>query len=60
VIVLVRKKLKHLKYGKFLNINFKYMIHDNKDTCKVGDNILIRQSRPYSKRKTWMFCKIVT
>ena len=38
-------------YNKELVQMSKIMVHDEKEECEIGDEVLIRQSRPYSKRK---------
>lgn len=59
ITVEIRRKIKHLKYGKFLNIKSKYMAHDEKNSCKIGDDVIIQQSRSYSRRKAWSLSYIV-
>lgn len=54
VIVEVKKQIKHSKYGKILNMIFKYMAHNPGNKYKVGDMIKIKPCRPYSRRKTWI------
>jgi small subunit ribosomal protein S17 len=59
ITVEIGRKIKHLKYGKFLNIKSKYIAHDEKNACKIGDNVVIQQSRSYSRRKAWSLFHIV-
>ncbi len=33
----------------------RYMVHDPESTCIPGDKILFEKSRPFSKRKHWVF-----
>ena len=37
----------------------KYKAHDEKNECKVGDKVLIRESRPLSREKRWTVVKIL-
>lgn len=60
VIVNVRKKIKHKKYGKFLNVSCKYMVHDHNNKCCIGDTVFIAQSKPYSHKKRWIVVGIKT
>lgn len=53
VTVLVNRFVKHPKYGKFMNISKKYKVHDEKNTYKEGDRVLIEECRPISKDKTF-------
>jgi small subunit ribosomal protein S17 len=55
----VNKKVKHPKYGKYLNMSLKYLVHDEKDECCIGDIVCIQQSKPYSHKKTWKIIKIL-
>lgn len=59
VTVMVETLFKHPKYGKYVKHRKKYMAHDEKDECKVGDKVLIVESRPLSKLKRWRVCKII-
>jgi small subunit ribosomal protein S17 len=53
VIVRVERRVMHPLYKKFIRRTKKYAAHDEDNRCKVGDAVQIRESRPYSKRKTW-------
>ena len=44
----------HPVYRKYIKVSKKYMIHDEDNSVKVGDEIFIRSSRPISKKKTWV------
>lgn len=59
ISVLVSRKFKHPKYGKFINKSKKYIAHDEENTCKVGDTVKIMETRPLSKRKTWRLVEII-
>ena len=51
VVVAVERKVKHLKYGKFVNKTTKFVAHDEKNECGVGDTVKIMETRPMSKTK---------
>lgn len=53
VTVLVNRFVKHPKYGKFMNISKKYKAHDEENTYKEGDKVVIEECRPISKDKTF-------
>lgn len=53
VTVLVNRFVKHPKYGKFMNISKKYKAHDENNTYKEGDQVIIQECRPLSKDKTF-------
>ncbi|HSQ97232.1 MAG TPA: 30S ribosomal protein S17 [Rickettsiales bacterium] len=45
---------KHPIYEKYVKKQKKYMIHDEENVTKVGDLIEIMESRPLSKKKSWV------
>ena len=54
VVVLVKRRYSHPFFGKVITSSKKYHSHDEKNKFKVGDNVKIIESRPYSKMKKWM------
>jgi len=58
VLVIVVRRVMHPIYKKFINRSKKFMAHDELNSFKVGDLVKIRESRPFSKRKTWEVIKI--
>jgi len=60
ISVLVVRLVQHPVYGKYIKRSTKLMAHDEKNECAVGDVVEIRESRPLSKRKTWILNKIVS
>ncbi len=59
IVVAVERKVKHPKYGKFLNKTTKFTAHDEKNECNIGDTVLIMETRPMSKNKCWRLVEIV-
>ena len=57
VVVLVEKTKEHPKYKKRYKIRKKYKAHDGKEEFKVGDMVIIEESRPISKEKRWRVVK---
>jgi small subunit ribosomal protein S17 len=53
VVVAIEKKVKHPVYQKFIRRRAKYKAHDENNECKVGDEVLIEETRPLSKQKRW-------
>jgi small subunit ribosomal protein S17 len=53
VVVQVRRLTPHLKFKKYVRRKKKYKAHDEKNTCRVGDRVLITETRPVSKGKRW-------
>ena len=59
ITVLVERKVKHPKYGKFVKHSTKLHAHDENNQCKEGDIVTITESRPVSKMKTWKLMEVV-
>ncbi|MAH54489.1 MAG: 30S ribosomal protein S17 [Pelagibacteraceae bacterium] len=53
ITVLVKRKYIHPFYGKVITSTKKYHAHDEKNKFKIGDNVKIIESKPYSKKKRW-------
>lgn len=51
IVVLVNRYVKHPKYKKYIKRSKKYKVHDEKNEYKVGDKVIIEESRPISKDK---------
>lgn len=54
VVVEVGRFVKHPKYKKFYTISKKYHAHDEKNQFKIGDKIEIVETRPISKKKSFI------
>lgn len=59
ISVLIERKLKHPIYGKFVKRSKKFLVHDEKNECKVGDTVKITETRPLSKNKSWRVVEII-
>jgi small subunit ribosomal protein S17 len=59
ITIVVKTKQKHPIYGKFVNKTSKFMAHDEKNDCKVGDTVKIMETRPLSKSKNWRLVEII-
>ncbi|MBR1784435.1 MAG: 30S ribosomal protein S17 [Bacteroidales bacterium] len=59
IVVLVERKVKHPKYGKFVKRSTKFMAHDEKNEAGMGDTVRIMETRPLSKNKCWRLVEIV-
>ncbi len=59
IVVQVERKVKHPLYGKYVRRYSKMYAHDEENTCRTGDVVSIRQSRPLSKTKRWMLVDIL-
>ncbi len=59
ITVLVTRRMKHPKYGKFITRHKKYMAHDEKNEAHVGDTVRIMETRPLSRHKRWRLVEII-
>jgi len=59
IIVAVQTRYQHPKYGKILIKTKRYMAHDDQNTCKAGDLVLLEESAPFSKNKKWNLKEIL-
>ena len=57
VVVEVERTFKHPIYKKYIKRSKKYHAHDETDALRVGDKVIIEETRPISKLKTW---KVIT
>jgi len=59
VVVLVERLTQHPIYKKYIKKRKKFMAHDPKNLCRIGDKVKIIESRPISKRKRWQVIQIL-
>lgn len=59
VVVTIADKVQHPLYKKIINRTVKYKAHDEKNECRVGDKVLIMETRPLSKDKRWRVVEII-
>ncbi|MGA1582919.1 MAG: 30S ribosomal protein S17 [Saprospiraceae bacterium] len=59
ITVAVERRLRHPIYGKFVKKTKKFMVHDEKNECGIGDTVRIMETRPLSKNKRWRVVEIV-
>jgi len=59
IVVLIERRVKHPIYGKYVTKSSKLKAHDEKNECKIGDEVTIAETRPLSKTKSWAVDTIV-
>ncbi len=59
IVVSEIKRVKHPMYGKFVLKTKKYVAHDDKDDCKIGDTVKIMETKPISASKCWRLVEII-
>lgn len=59
ITVAVQIRYQHKKYGKTLIQTKRYLTHDENETGNPGDIVMIEETRPLSKHKSWQLKKIL-
>jgi small subunit ribosomal protein S17 len=59
ITVLVETQRRHPLYGKMVKYSKKYHAHDEKNEAKMGDTVLITQTRPLSKTVNYELTKVI-
>jgi small subunit ribosomal protein S17 len=59
VVVEVDRLVMHPLYQKYLRRRSRFMAHDEKNACKPGDRVRIRETRPLSRHKRWRIQEIL-
>ncbi len=59
ISVKVQRQVVHPKYGKIIRYNKKYLAHDEKNECSIGDQVKIMETRPLSKSKRWRLTEVI-
>jgi small subunit ribosomal protein S17 len=59
IVISEVKRVKHPMYGKFVLKTKKYVAHDEKNDCNIGDTVKIMETRPISKSKCWRMVEII-
>lgn len=60
VIVRVQRSVSHPKYDRIVRRNTKFVAHDEKGECNIGDVVKIIETRPLSKTKRWRITEVIT
>lgn len=55
----ISRLVKHSRYGKYMRSKNKFTAHDEKNEAKVGDKVLIVETRPLSKTKRWKLVSVI-
>lgn len=59
IVVRVERFAQHEKYTKIIKKFANYKVHDEKNEAKIGDKVLITETRPLSKDKRWRLIKVL-
>jgi small subunit ribosomal protein S17 len=59
IVVTVDRQIIHPLYKRVVRRASKFLVHDEKNECRVGDWIRIRETRPLSRRKRWRVVGVI-
>jgi len=59
VVVVVERLIHHPQYHKYIRRQNKFKAHDAQNACRVGDRVIIEESRPISKDKRWVVVQVL-
>lgn len=58
IVVKVKRRVQHPRYGKYITRTTKIHAHDSGNKAQMGDEVTIKESRPYSKQKCWELVEV--
>lgn len=59
IVVAVVDNVKHPLYNKIIKRTRKLKVHDEENTCKIGDRVRVMETRPLSKDKRWRLVEVI-
>ncbi|MCS5548087.1 MAG: 30S ribosomal protein S17 [SAR86 cluster bacterium] len=59
VTVSIERRLRHPLYNKYIYKTTKILVHDEEMVSKVGDIVSIQETKPISKKKSWILNKVI-
>lgn len=59
IVVEVERRVPHPKFSKIVKLTKKLYVHDEKEEAKVGDKVMVMETRPLSKTKCWRLLKVL-
>ena len=59
VVIAIQDHVRHPLYKKIIKRTVKPKAHDEKNECKVGDRVMVMETRPLSKDKRWRVAQII-
>ena len=60
IVVKIENRYPHPIYSKTMLRTKRYLAHDELEQCTIGDQVLVQECRPLSKRKRWKLVKIIS
>jgi small subunit ribosomal protein S17 len=59
IVVSVERRVPHPLYRRIMTKTSKFLVHDEKNACSIGDTVSIVETRPLSKRKRWRLLEVI-
>jgi len=59
VVVMTYRLTKHSLYGKYIKKRIRFKAHDEQNQCRIGDTVLVQETRPLSREKRWLVVDVV-
>jgi small subunit ribosomal protein S17 len=60
IVVTVDRRIIHPLYKRVVRRSSKFVVHDEKNDCRVGDWVRIQETRPLSRRKRWRVIEVIS
>ena len=60
IVVKIENRYPHPIYSKTITKTKKYLVHDEMNECNIGDQVLVHECRPLSRKKRWKLAKIIS
>ncbi|MGI5997130.1 MAG: 30S ribosomal protein S17 [Lutispora sp.] len=59
IVVAIETLVRHPLYKKTVKRTTKFKAHDENNECRVGDKVMIMETRPLSREKRWRLVEII-
>jgi small subunit ribosomal protein S17 len=59
IVVAVQSKYQSHLYSKFKIRTKRYLAHDEFNECKIGDQVIVKETRPLSRKKCWILKQVL-
>jgi small subunit ribosomal protein S17 len=59
IVVEVERRVLHRVYKKYVKSRSRYMAQDSENSARIGDHVMIEETRPISKNKCWRLKEII-
>ena len=58
-VVVIERVFRHPRYERVITRSKRLKAHDEQNASKVGDRVLIEETRPLSKEKRWRILQVL-